>query len=226
MTTTITDILRTNTFESKGWEIDFSDLQYPDKLDQFKYSSAEIIESNDKKYCCLFYLIDEYRMLCYTGLVAIYTNKSAPELIFNSRHWFDYQFSETVYYCGNYMVLRKNEMYFEQSKQVFSPFIVINLESKEFTIIDFDFTSIYYGVEYLEKNRLKLKLNNPNDLTSLRVNVENKDGYIIDLTEISFLPFNQLDNALKQYCDRKKPATNNTLPKAGRTWWQKLFGSV
>ena len=213
------------TFESKGWEIDFSDLQYPAKLDLFKNSSADIIESNDKKYCCLFYLVGEYRMLCYTGLVAIYKNKNAPELIFNSGHWFDYQFSQTVYYCGDYIVLRKNELYFEQTKQTFSPFIVINLEYKEFTIIDFDFTSIYYSVDYFGKNKLKLKLNNPNDLISLRVSVENKDGYIIDLTELSFLPFNQLDNELKQYCDRKKTATNSTLPKAGRTWWQKLFSS-
>jgi hypothetical protein len=157
--------------------------------------------------------------------LGIYKNKNAPELIFNSGQWFDYQFSQTVYYCGEYVVLRKNEMYFEQSKQTFSPFIVINLESKKFTIIDYDFTSIYYGVDYLEKNKLKLKLNNPNDLTSLRVSAENKDGFIIDLTELAFLPFNQLDNELKQYYDRKKPATNSTLPKAGRSWWQNLFGS-
>jgi hypothetical protein len=64
MTTTVTDILKTMTIESKGWDINYSYLQYPDKLDLFKNSSAEIIERNDEKYCCLFYLVGEYRMLC------------------------------------------------------------------------------------------------------------------------------------------------------------------
>lgn len=225
MTTTVNDILRTMTFDSKGWAIKFDNLHFPEKLELFKNSSADLIESSDKKYACLFYLVGEYRMLCYTGLVAIFKDKDSPELLFNSGQWFDYQFSQTIYYCGKYVVLRKNEMYFEESEQTFSPFIVIDLEARQFTIVDFDFTSIYYGVDYLENNKLKLRLNNPNDLTSLRISVENKDGFIIDLTEMLFLPFNQLDTELKQYCDRKKTATNSTLPKAGRTWFQKLFGN-
>lgn len=223
MTTTIADIIKSMSFESKGWDIEFANLNYPDKLDLFKNSFADIIESKDDKYGCLFYLVGEYRMLCYTGLVAIYKNKNAPELIFNSGHWFDYQFSQTVYYCGDYIVLRKNEMYFEQSKKTFSPFIVIKPETKEFTIIDFDFTSIYYRVNFLEKNKLKLKLNNPNDLTSLRVKVENKDGSIINMKELTFLPFNQLDSALKHYCDSKKTVTNSSLLMMVQKWWQKLF---
>ena len=212
------------TTASKGWDIQFSELHYPDNLDLFKNTSAEVFESNDKHYCCLFYLVGEYKMLCYTGLVGIYKNKAAPELIFNSGHWFDYQFSQTLYYCGEYVVLRKNEMYFERTKQTFSPFIVIHLELKEFTLIDFDFTSIYYSVEPLEKKKLKLKLINPNNLTSLRVGVENKDGHVIDLTELAFLPFNQLDHALMQYCELKKTATNSPAKSWGRGWWQKLLG--
>lgn len=34
----------------------------------------------------------------------------------------------------------------------------------------------------------------------------------------------ELKNELNKYPERK-PAHNSTLPKAGRTWWQKLFGS-
>ncbi|MEZ4805709.1 MAG: hypothetical protein R2852_09565 [Bacteroidia bacterium] len=34
----------------------------------------------------------------------------------------------------------------------------------------------------------------------------------------------ELKNELNKYPERK-PAHNSTLPKAGRTWWQKLFGN-
>jgi|ERR1041385_3230373 hypothetical protein len=55
---------------------------------------------------------------------------------------------------------------------------------------------------------------------------DNKEYFVdiiadsIELKRIS----TELKNELKKYPERK-PAHNSTLPKAGRTWWEKLFRS-
>ena len=217
------EVLQTIKFDNKGWDIAFDKLYFPKNLQLFKNSSTELIERDDKKYCCLFYLVGEYRMLCYTGLICVFKDKNEPKVIFSSEQWFEYQFTQSVYYCGNYIVLRKREMYFEESKQSYSPFIIIDLENLVFSILDFDFTAAYYGVDYSGTNKLKLRLNNPDDLKSLKVNIQNLDGKIIDLAESTFFPLSQFDNEIKKYCDVKKAAAHNTLSREGRTWWQKVF---
>jgi hypothetical protein len=211
--------------DKKGWDILLDDLYFPPDLKHFKNCSTELIENSDGTISCLFYLVKECRMLCYTGLAAVFINKKSPELIFNSGHGFDYQFSQSLFFCEKYVVLRKKEMHFEETDLTVAPFVLIDTVSHKFTIIDFDFTSIYYTVDFLGGNKLIIRLNDPDNLKSLRVSVKNKNGTIIDLSKSVFLSFDRFDNALEQYCENKKTASPRNWLTTMLSHWQKFFGS-
>jgi len=74
------------------------------------------------------------------------------------------------------------------------------------------------------KNKLTIKEVHPKDLENLKR--PKRTNEIIDLKTIDWFDIKYFDKALDIYHgETKKPVHNSTLPKTGRTWLQKLFGS-
>jgi hypothetical protein len=101
---------------------------------------------------------------------------------------------------------------------------LIKPTEKTFGFLEWDATSIYHGLTELDKDKLTIKEVHPKDLENLKR--PKRTNEIIDLKTIDWFDFKHFDKALDIYHgETKKPVHNSTLPKAGWTWWQKLFDS-
>src|ERR1700760_4485907 len=96
-------------FDNKGWRINTAELPTPERgVYPYHYIHNKLFESIDKKYACLFYTINEYRMGAQAGLIAIFENKGNPNLIVNPiDQWFDCQGNSSITFFDNFIFVRK-----------------------------------------------------------------------------------------------------------------------
>lgn len=209
--------------DTKDWKIDISFLPAYKKSG---WTDDYFSETLDGKYGIYIYKIDEWRMMSYAGLIAVFADKDISKpLISSADTWVWYDNEKTFDYAplSNCLIFRK-PAYKENSNRPDFPFILIKPTEKIFGFIDWDATSIYYGFNEVEKDKLTVKEVHPRDLENL--NRPKRTNEMIDLNTIAWFDIKNFDKALDIYHgEAKKPLHNSTLPKAGRTWWQKLFGS-
>lgn len=209
--------------DTKDWKIDISFLPAYKKSG---WTDDYFSETLDGKYGIYIYNIDEWRMMSYAGLIAVFADKDISKpLISSADTWVWYDNEKTFDYAplSNCLIFRK-PAYKENSNRPDFPFILIKPTEKIFGFIDWDATSIYYGFNEVEKDKLTVKEVHPRDLENL--NRPKRTNEMIDLNTIAWFDIKNFDKALDIYhVEAKKPLHNSTLPKAGRTWWQKLFGS-
>ena len=209
--------------ETKDWKIDTSVLTAYKKSG---WTDDYFSETFDGKYGIYIYNIDEWRMGSYAGLIAIYADKkNSKPLINSSVTWVWYDNEKTFDYAplSDCFIFRK-PAYKENSNRPDFPFILIKVSEKTFGFIEWDTTSIYYGFNETDKYKLTIKEVHSKELENL--NRPKRTNEIIELKTIDWFEIKYFNKALDIYHrETKKPMHNSTLPKAGRSWWQKLFGS-
>ena len=207
----------------KDWKIKTSSLADHKKSG---WKDDYFSETADGKYGIYIYNIDEWRMMSYAGLIAVYSDKKNSKPLINSSDiWFWYDNEKTFDYAplSDCFIFRK-PAYKETSTRPDFPFILIKPTEKIFGFIEWDASSIYYGFNETDKDKLTIKEVHPKDLENY--NRPKRTNEVIDLKTIDWFDIEYFDNALDIYHgETKKPIHNSTLPKAGRKWWQKLFGS-
>ena len=208
--------------DTKNWKIDTSLLTAYKKSG---WTDDSFSETGDGKYGVYIYNIDEWRMMSYAGLIAIYADKNNTKPLVNSADtwiWYDNEKTFDYAHLSDCFIFRK-PAYNENSTRPDFPFILIKPTEKVFGFIEWDATSIYYGFTELQNGKLTVKEVHPKDLENL--NRPKRTNEIIDLNDIEWYHIKDFDKALEIYHRKTiKPVHNSTLPKAGRTWWQKLFG--
>jgi len=180
----------------KKWKIDVSALKSYKKPG---WTEDYFSETIDEKYGVYLYNIDEWRMMCYAGLIAIYTEKDNSRLLVNSAvTWVWYDTEKTYDYAplSDCLIFRK-PAYKENSSKPDSPFILLKPTEQLFGFLEWNFTSIYYGFKEIEKGKLVVKEIHPKDLNNL--SEPKRTSEIIDLNTIVWFDIKNFDKALEIY---------------------------
>ena len=208
MSNSYTSLGEIKDLDTLGWKIDFNQILTPKRgIDPYIYLYDTFYESADKKYACLLYTIVEWTMMNYSGLIAIYENKEKPKLIVNpTTQWFSFEGDSTLFFDKDFLFIRKNA-YNENPLLSGIPFIAIDLKNKKFGFIDFDASSIYYSIHYIESNIYKFNLDTPNEIMGSKF--ANHNGETFNLTTVKFYNIQDLDNTNDLYINMKKANLTN-----------------
>ena len=181
---------------TKDWKIDTYDLAAYKKS---SWTEDYFSETADKQYGVYIYNIDEWRMMSYAGLVAIFADKDMSTPVINSPEtwlWFDNEKTFDYAPLSDCLIFRK-PAYKENARRPDFPFILIKPEAKLFAFIEWDATSIYYGFNEMEKNKLIVKEVHPKDLDNL--NIPKRTNEVVDLNSIAWFDIKNFDKALDIY---------------------------
>ena len=191
--------------ETHGWQIDYSQLLTPERnVHPHLFLTDRLFESSNKNYCCLFYTVTEVSMGSYSGLMAIFENKEEPKLIMNPfNQWFHYWGDSTVSFTEGLLIIRK-PAYNRIKKLNGCPFVVIDLNKKQFAFIDFDFDSIYYNVTRKGDTQLELDLIAPKEIEIAKL--PNRKGETLNLNDLKYYSLELLNECYELYKKEKKAA--------------------
>lgn len=203
--------------EFSKWNIDTNNL-----TDYKKEGWTEdyFVTTEKKDFGILVYNIDEWRMLSYAGILAVFSNSENPKIELNSGKtwvWFDNEKTFSFLDSSNCIACRK-PAYDPNSNKGDFPFLLINLKDKKFGFIEFDSTSIYYGLEEIAQGEIKIIEVHPKDLENIKSS-NKRTNEIINLSTVKWFDLNEFDKALEKY---------NSLPDRPklRDELQQLIGIV
>lgn len=114
------------------WNCNFSELPGWDQRETFHDAYDEFHELPRKDLLCCVYSIVERRMLDYRGYLALFQNKSAPELVLNIS---EYTFCPTFFASedGNLIFLQPC-VYLPKFSKAFYPVLILDIEKKRFSV--------------------------------------------------------------------------------------------
>jgi len=207
--------------ETKDWKIDTSILN---AYQQSSWTNDYFSETTEGRYGVYMYNIDEWRMMSYAGLIAVYTNKDHSESLVNSgitRIWFDSGKTFDYAPLSDCLIFRM-PAYKDGSTKPDFPFLLIKPREKVFAFIEWDSASIYYGLNEIQTEKLIVKEVHPKDLSS--VGIIKRTGEIIDITNLVWFDIKNFDQALNIYHGEIDKSPNEILlKKIKRNWWQRLL---
>ncbi len=186
--------------DTKGWHIKTKSLTDYEKIG---WVEDHFVETEDKKYGVYIYNIIEWRMGAYTAQFALFSGKpkptlfsrkAKPTLILNSpKNLIEFNFENTVDYapkssCLILKIIASGKFNF--------PFLFIKPEEKVFAFIKWDSSSIYYGFNEIEKDKIALRETAPREL---RMTNQNREGEIFDISNLTWFDLANFDNLLAIY---------------------------
>jgi hypothetical protein len=204
--------------ETKDWKIDTSILN---PYQQSSWANDYFSETIGEKYGVYIYNIDEWRMMSYAGLIAIYTSKACSELLINSGViWVWYDSEKTFDYAplSDCLIFRM-PAFKDGSKRADFPFLLIKPREKIFAFIEWDSTSIYYGFDEIQKEKLIVKEVHPEDL--FNANIIKRTGEMIDITNLVWFDIKNFDGALGIYHGEAEKLRGEII--LSKNWWERFF---
>ena len=184
------------------WNIDKSKLADYRKNE---WNEDYFIATPNNKYGILVYNIDEFRMSAYAGFISIYSNPKDPKQELNSYQtwiWFDEENTFDFLERSGCIVCRKPVSTFNPEIGTY-PFLLINMDQRIFGFIEFDYTSIYYGIDEVEAGKAILTENHPGNFENMES--EKRTGEIFDLREIEWFNLYDFDRAEEKYRAGRMP---------------------
>jgi len=168
------------------------------------YAKDHFIQTPDKKYALYFYNIKEESMQAYYANLAIFSENKFDSPLLSSgkvRIWYIHRQTLTYAQISGCLIFRMPEMnkVFNPLKPVF-PYLLIKPETSQFSLIDWDVTSIYYSLEEISENIVVVKEESPKELD--RFNAVRRTGEIININELTWYNFKQFDDASDIYVNR------------------------
>lgn len=182
--------------DTKDWKIETSSLKDYKKS---VWTEDFFSETTDGKYGIYIYNIDEWSMLSYGGLFAIYNNKLSSKPSINSgKIWIWFNDNKTFDYIPlSDCLIFRIPAFKERSKRPDFSFILIKPTDNQFAFIEWDSTSIYYGFNEVEKGKIIVKEIHPKDLEI--INRPKRTNEIIDLNKLAWFGFKKFEQALEIY---------------------------
>jgi hypothetical protein len=172
-----------------------------DKLRGYKStdwtSQDYFIETIDKKYGLWFYNVSEGQMLSYYGHFSIFVNNLS--ILSSGSVWVEYRWHDTFVYAekSDCLIFIMPAYQGENGIKPICPYLLIKPDSKCFSFIDWDFTSIYYYFEEIDTNIIEVKEMHPEELD--RVNFPRRTGEVIDLNNLIWHDLIDFDSAKEIY---------------------------
>ncbi len=177
-----------------GWNIDRSGLRDYREREGWLYDE-KLFVTEDQKYGLLFYNISEVRMCTYYGTLAVYGRKDTSAPIISMAPG-----DVGIWYTG-----RQSFFYGPESdvlvfvcrchKKDRTPYLLIKPTEGLFTMLPFDFTSIYYGFQEVERDRLVFTEKYPDEIERCVSDNghERKTGWVLRLEGLRWYPVAKLD---------------------------------
>lgn len=157
--------------------------------------------TDDNKYGVLIYNIKELRMGSYYGMFAIYSQSDpkAPLINYNSdKRAIHYNFKNTFDYAPlSDCFVFIHAAYKKDSIKPSMPYLFVNPIKKQFSFLDWDYTSIYYGFKEISKDILQLYATYPLELDSRQV--RNRTGEHVNLNDLTWYDIKHLNKAYDIY---------------------------
>ena len=119
----------------------------------------------------LAYNIDEYRMGTYSSHFAVSSNKQNPITEFNPlKTRILFSDDKTFYFLeeSDCIAFRK-EIFNLNGNEKWFPFVILNIKSRKFSFIEFDNSSIYFGIKEIKKNKVKITIEHLADIKNLKI---------------------------------------------------------
>jgi len=192
--------------ETKDWNIE------PPLLESYKksgWTDDAFFKTLDGKYGVYIYNIDEWRMMSYAGLVAIFNDKTNARPILNSAAtwiWFDNDNTFDYAPLSDCFIFRK-PAFLEQVNIGNFPFILIKPTEKVFSFIEWDYSSIYYGFSEITENTIKVREVHSIDLENL--NRPKRTDELFNLTKLDWYELQRFDTALEFYRRQERRSVHN-----------------
>jgi hypothetical protein len=167
------------------------------------WSEDYFVETIDKKYGLWFYNVEEHSMLSYFGHIAIFeNNKKNLQILSSGNVWAWYRTNNTFMYPpkSDCLIFRMPAYQGEVSIKPDFPYLLIKPNSKSFSFIDWDFTSIYYSFDEINTNVIEVKEVSPKELD--RVNFPRRTGEIIDFNNLIWHNLRDFDTAIEIYLNK------------------------
>lgn len=137
-----------------GWKYDFTSLPYWEGKRRSSYGYDKYFEFTNSDVLCSIYSIEEERMNTYYGFLAIFKNKSNPELLLNITdfHIYDQEiFSDS---SENFIFLR-----FEFIKGIIKsqfPIIIIDIKNEKFCYLKTNEASRKYSISQIDSDTFNI----------------------------------------------------------------------
>jgi hypothetical protein len=164
------------------------------------YDDDYFIETPDKKYAVYFYNVEEPKMMQTFAKVAIFAGGKFDSPVANSdKIWIWYSTKFSYAQKSACLIFIAPEMKKTVSQFRFHPpYLLIKPGTRQFSFIEWDFTSIYYSLDEVSENVLVVKEEKPKDFFD-RYNYAIRTGEMIDLNALTWYDFTQLDDAQEIY---------------------------
>jgi len=182
--------------DTKDWKVNINKLKnYSENV----WNDDQFYETDNLKYGIYIYNINEYRMCSYNSEFAIFTDKNEEiptiNYEFNS---IDFNFKT----CFKYLELSdcfifKKQFYQKEINKLSFPFLIVKPKEKKYTLIEWDFSSIYFELIEMEKDILKLKILFPKEIE--RLNLEYRENEIFEIEKLKWFEMETLKNSSEIY---------------------------
>jgi hypothetical protein len=175
--------------DTKNWKITTDLLP---EYSKNSWNEDVFFEVSNERYGVYLYNIDEYRMMSYSCILSIFGNKKNILPILNSAKteiWFSG--INTFYFAelSKCLIFRKMEL--DINMQSKFPFLVIKLEERLYALIDWDFTSIYFGTKEITVDIIQYYGINKNEIKRLKL--ESRENEIFNLKSLNWFDLDELD---------------------------------
>ena len=165
-----------------------------------QYVGDYYIETVEKKYALYFYNIENVAMMSWYANLSIFSENKFDIPILSSGKVCIWYFEDTTFTYAQKSECLIFIMSFAQSGKPSGPYLFIKPRTGQFSLIDWDVTSLYYSLVEVDENILIVKETSPKDLD--RLNYLRRTGEIINLTELIWYDFAQFDDTREIYLNR------------------------
>jgi len=156
-------------------------------------------DTSDGLYKIVFYNIDEYRMMCYASLLAIYKTQNLNHSILNSgKQFIDFDWQNTYTYLekSKCLVFRKPASTAKPKKGE-HPFLLIKPEENKFAFVEWDLTSVYFGLEEINIDIARIVQVHPKDIARLKLDA--RENELIKLNDLIWFDLENFEDAINIY---------------------------
>lgn len=171
------------------------DINILDGYKKIPWSEDYYAATADGKYSLWFYNVNEVTMGSYYGHLGIF-NKDNLLIISSGKVWIHYNFSSAFVYAQRSDCMIFKMPVYEQEISDY-PYLLVRPASRCFTLIKSDFTSIYYSLEEVNENLLRIVEESPKELD--RVNYKRRTGEEINLDSLPWYSLDDFKNAREIY---------------------------
>lgn len=179
--------------DNKGWIYRFESLPHWDDRDGDAYAYDELTENAVSDTACLLYSIREVHMGTWLGRLAVFENKTHPQLLVNVTS-FCFWRERAIYSADGALLFLKAYMYEARRNRLRCPLVVMDIPHRRFALVDMGIEHAYTVRE--EDGVFSICVDAYQATYNKRL--RELDGRIIDVSALQWKPLDRLNRQVKR----------------------------